>query len=368
MAARRVNVKASHRRVRKLLRTSGSEIPRALGPLQTRMSALERQATPTMLRQLALAGVLDGAELDAALRLVDGRADRAAWRTFADKLMLGVGIGLVVTGVVFFFAANWDAVSQSMRIGLALGAHVVAVVAAAVLGLHKPAGRAAAAGAALLVGPALLTYGQAYQTGADAWELFAGWAALAVPFAFIVRGTLLWAVVLGLMRASAFFYVAQLSDGREAMLWVALGCLAVDAAAVWVAQQKAPRSMAPLVFLVVGLVTLAPFLGGTLAGEMRHGEGAQVLLLLAALVVHVAGLVRAVARGRTPEAALLGLSAAFHVGLLAARVLFEELNLDEGGMFLFGLFVLAEATGLAALLGAAWRRGEARTARVEVGS
>lgn len=367
MASRRVNVKAWHQTVRKLLRTAGSEIPGARAPLQTWMSALDRQATPTMLRQLAQAGVLDGTELNAGLRLVDGRADRAAWRTFADKLMLGVGIGLVVTGVIFFFAANWDAVSQSMRIGLALGAHVVAVVAAAVLGLHKPAGRAAAAGAALLVGPALLTYGQAYQTGADAWELFAGWAALAVPFAFIVRGTLLWAVVLGLMRASAFFYVAQLQDGRETVLWVAAGCLVVDAAAVWVAQRRAPQSAAPLIFLILGLVTLAPFLGGVIAGELRHGEGAQVLLLGAALAAHVVGLARAVAGGRTPEVAILGLSAAFHVGLLAARVLFEELNLDEGGMLLFGLFVLAEATGLAVLLGAAWRRRGVPAPRSEVG-
>lgn len=323
------------------------------------MSALDQPATPTVLRQLAQAGVLDGRELNEALRLVDGRADRAAWRTFADKLMLGVGIGLVVTGVIFFFAANWDAVSQSARIGLALGAHVVAVVAAAVLGLRRPAGRAATAGAALLIGPALLTYGQAYQTGADAWELFAGWAALAVPFAVVARGTLLWAVVLGLFRTAAFFYVAQRHQAREAMILVALGCLVVDAAAVWIAQRRSAGG-ASLIFMLVGLLTLAPFLGSTVAGEMRVAWGLQGLLVLLAGAVHVAGMVRAVRGGRTPEAALLGLSAAFHVGLFMARLLFEDLNLDEAGMLVFGVFVLGEATALAALLGAAWSRARAR--------
>lgn len=321
------------------------------------MSALDQKATPTLLRQLAQAGVIDGTELDAGLRLVDGRADRAAWRTFADKLLLGIGVGLVVTGVIFFFAANWDAVSQSARIGLALGAHVIAVVAAASLGLGKPAGRAAAAGAALLVGPALLTYGQAYQTGADAWELFAGWAALTVPFALVVRGTLLWAVVLGLFRTAAFLFVAERGEARDAALLVALACMAVDTVAVLVAQRRAPGSKASLAFLVVGLLTMAPFLGSTMAGDLRAAPVVLVPFVLCALAVHVAGLVHAVAGGRTPEAALLGLSAAFHIGLLAGRFLFEELNLGEAGMLLFGVFVLGEATALAALLGAAWRRG-----------
>lgn len=324
------------------------------------MSVLEQQATPTNLRQLAQAGALDGAELQAALELVGGRADRAAWRTFADKLMLGVAIGLVVTGVIFFFAANWDAVSQTMRIGLALGAHVVAVVAAAILGLRKPAGRAAAAGAALLIGPALLTYGQAYQTGADAWELFAGWAALTVPFALVVRGTLLWTVALGLLRAAAFFYVARRASSEDALIFVALSCLAVDTVAVAIAQRRAPGAWASLAFLVVGLVTLAPFLGSVLLGEARATTAIEALLVGAALLVHVVGLARTVSLGRTAEAATLGVSAAFHLGLCAARLVFHKLHLDEAGMLLFGLFVLGEATALAVLLGAAWRNSRRR--------
>ncbi|MBI1949258.1 MAG: DUF2157 domain-containing protein [Deltaproteobacteria bacterium] len=321
------------------------------------MSALDRPATPTMLRQLAQAGALGGAELEAGLRLIDGRADRAAWRGFADKLLLGTGIGLIVTGVIFFFAANWDAVSQSARIGLALGAHVVAVVAAAVLGLRRPAGRAAAAGAALLIGPALLTYGQAYQTGADAWELFAGWAVLAVPFALVVRGTLLWAVVLGLARGAAFLYLTGRGEARESALLVALGCLTVDTMAVALAWLRAPAGRASLVFLLLGLSTLGPFLGASVAGEMRVAFAIQAPFVLCAIAVHIVGLWRTVVAGRTPDAALLGLSAAFHLGLFVARVVFEELNLDEGGMFLFGVFVLGEATALAALLGAAWKQG-----------
>lgn len=342
--------------MRNALRTTGSEILSRVEPFTVLMSALDRAATPTVLRQLAQEGVLSGAELEAGLRLIDGRADRASWRGFADKLLLGIGIGLVVTGVIFFFAANWDAVSQSMRIGLALGAHVVAVVAAAALGLRRPAGRAAAAGAALLIGPALLTYGQAYQTGADAWELFAAWAALTVPFALVVRGTLLWAVVLGLARGAAFLYLIGRGEGRDAAMLVACGCMVIDATAVALAWRRAPSGHASLVFLALGLCTLGPFLGGTVAGELRASELVAAPLVVGALVLHVAGMARALVAGRTPDAALLGVSAALHVGLFAGRILFDELRLDEGGMLLFGVFVLGEATALAALLGATWKR------------
>lgn len=315
------------------------------------------------MRQLAQDGVLDGRQLREGLRLLRAHADRSAWRAFADKMLLTLGIGLIVAGAVFFFAANWDAVGKGARIGLAVLSHVVAVLAAARIGLHRPTGRAAAAGAALLIGPALLTYGQAYQTGADAWELFFGWALLAVPFAVVVRGSALWAVVLVLARASAFLYAEQhrLSlYSADPSLAVFLVAALVDIGAVTLARRVADRPRAPLLFLLLGVSTLAPVLAGIVTGELPLSPLALVVLVVG-IGIHVAELRRAVREGRPEEAALVGLSACLHLGLFGARIVFKELRPELAG-FWFGGLLLAEATGLAFLLGKALAARRGRSA------
>ena len=50
-------------------------------------------------------------------------------------------------------------------------------------------------GCSVLVGALLAVYGQVYQTGADAWQLFAGWAALIAGWAVAGRFVPLWMLV-----------------------------------------------------------------------------------------------------------------------------------------------------------------------------
>ena len=76
--------------------------------------------------------------------------------------------------------------------------------------------------------------------------------------------------------------------------------------------------------------------------------------VVAGLAIHSAGITRAVYVGRTPEAALLGVSACVHGGVFLAHLYFEELRLSDGvGALFLGASVLGEATLLAVMLGAA---------------
>src|SRR5690606_4636049 len=66
--------------------------------------------------------------------------------------------------------------------------------------------RAALFGACVATGAVLALVGQTYQTGADVWQLFAAWAALMLPFAWLSRSSASWMLWLGvanlaLMRA-----------------------------------------------------------------------------------------------------------------------------------------------------------------------
>src|SRR5688572_19614365 len=105
------------------------------------MSALDRDATPAQLRQLAHDGVVDAAQLDQALRFIDARADRDDWRRFTERTPLFAGVGLVLSGVVYFFAANWAALTRAHQLGLALAALAIAGVAAGEIGTARLGGK-----------------------------------------------------------------------------------------------------------------------------------------------------------------------------------------------------------------------------------
>ena len=126
--------------------------------------------------------LLELAGLDAQPR------DVQRWAPMVVGLLAAALVGL---GVVFWIAANWAALGRLAQFAL-LEALVLASGIAAWLRPGTP--RAALALLALLATGALWAYfGQTYQTGADAWQLFALWAALMLPLALAVRSDIVWA-------------------------------------------------------------------------------------------------------------------------------------------------------------------------------
>ena len=97
--------------------------------------------------------------------------------------------GLMGFGLILWIAANWDGLGRFGRFGL-VGTAIVASGLGAIArpSLKTPfllAGFAATGGMLALIG-------QTYQTGADAWQLFALWAALTLPWAFAARSDAVW--------------------------------------------------------------------------------------------------------------------------------------------------------------------------------
>ena len=93
-------------------------------------------------------------------------------------------------GLVMWVAANWADFGRAGRFALLQGAVLASACAAAA----RTAWRTPAALLALIATGVLFAYfGQTYQTGADTWQLFALWAALALPLALATRSDAVWA-------------------------------------------------------------------------------------------------------------------------------------------------------------------------------
>lgn len=93
-------------------------------------------------------------------------------------------------GVVMWIAANWESMGRVGHFALLQG-----LVLATGLGASASTSARAPLGLLSLlgIGGLFAYFGQTYQTGADAWQLFALWGALALPLCLGARSDVLWA-------------------------------------------------------------------------------------------------------------------------------------------------------------------------------
>jgi len=110
-----------------------------------------------------------------------------------ERIPLGLtiaGAGCAGLGLIFWVAANWALLSRFQQFTLLQ--LLVLAPCAVVAGYAR--GPAALGLLALVATGGLFAYfGQTYQTGADPWQLFAVWAALALPLACCARTDAVWA-------------------------------------------------------------------------------------------------------------------------------------------------------------------------------
>ena len=256
--------------------------------------------------------------------------------------------GLIGFGLILWIAAHWDTLGRTGQFALLQ----TGVVAACALAWRGGVVRPAAGLLALLgIGGLFAFFGQTYQTGADAWQLFALWAALGVPLAFGVRSDVVWAPwTLVAMVAVALWVQAHTGHRwrvEPSDLWVHLigwgAALGVCGVSVPVMRARlgtgvwAFRGGVTLAVVMVG----ATALGGLFPTQVQPQFGAGLLTLaVAAGMLYRPGLFDVFAL----SAVALGLDTLLVAGL--ARLLFSGGGGDAiGVLLLIGLF----AAGLLAL-------------------
>jgi len=173
-------------------------------------------------------GRLAPGHLAHALGIAGAIPDPVEWRLFVDRLLQGLAVALAGAGVVFFVAANWQALGRFGKFALVEAAIVLALGACWHFGLASRAGKAALGAAALCTGALLALVGQVYQTGADTWELFATWAVAIAAWVAVARMPALWLLWLGIVNFALALYfntfgglLGLVLDTRET-LWALL--------------------------------------------------------------------------------------------------------------------------------------------------
>lgn len=166
-------------------------------------------ASPQRLWRLFQNQQLSPEAWERSLELAGLQPSRVEWRRFLDLLMLALGAIFLVAGIFFFFAFNWDDMSKWSRFAVVEGAVVVATVMAFIFKLDSWGGRISLGAAAMLLGLALGVIGQAYQTGADNWQLFQTWAMLLTAWVLISRWNIMYLIWMILINLTIGLYWQQ---------------------------------------------------------------------------------------------------------------------------------------------------------------
>ncbi len=279
------------------------------------------------------------------------RPDAAAWRAFTHKLLNGAGIASLGAGAIFFVAANW----QDYGV---MGRFVILQVAFAIcvgLAFWRPPpaalGQASLVLTTLLTGTLLALFGQTYQTGADVFELFFIWAALALPFALAGGSAAVWAswwVVLnvgmalycGLQDASLgrWFWAGRTPIERPLILLFA-GLVNLGGAVLFVLYGR-PRW---LVRMLAAFGFIYGTIACTLAMVAKDGMSQQDWLVFVLFAGTCAGIAFMALKRRDdvfPMALIFGAWIAISTALLIKHMQFRDL----GNFFVLALWLIATST------------------------
>ena len=150
--------------------------------MKTLPSPLDRPASIPVLRRLLAAEALTSQEVEAMERQV--RRD-LPWKIWLDRGLLSLGIALILAGIGYFFAHNWDHLTDDDKLGMAGGAVLASLLGATWVGFDRFAGKLLLLAACALVGVYIAVFGQIYQTGADSYLLFTNWAFLIFLFSVV---------------------------------------------------------------------------------------------------------------------------------------------------------------------------------------
>lgn len=218
----------------------------------------EIPANRQLVEHLFSQGLITQGARDHALELVYPARNWALW---VSRLLLAVGAALVLSGIVYFFAFNWAAIEDHVKL-LSVAAGMAGCLGFVhFYGLERRTGQVMLLAAGVLTGVFLAVFGQVYQTGADAYTLFTAWALLILPWVGVSCFAGMWVLWLGIANVAL-------------LLW-------------WDQHVLPSRDMESLI-----LVLLAGFNGAFLGGrevfskgrEWLEGRWTRVLLSAAVLV------------------------------------------------------------------------------------
>jgi uncharacterized membrane protein len=275
--------------------------------------------------------------------------DDQKWRLWGFRILLVLGVAHLLAGIVFFFAYNWAELPKFTKFGLLFAGIVSSFGLWWFKGPDSRLGELFGVSSTVLTGILMAVFGQIYQTGADAHELFIAWAALTLPWMLIAKSPIhifVWVVIAdtayGLYASQVMEPIWDISAAlllmlNAVMLLIVLGAL-----------KRAARVLGKLSAwwlegsLIIGLTLHLGFAGWVAAEGAHSSKGftetlPEFLLILTAQILFLAFFLKIT---RNLLGSILSLAALISsVCIFIVFILLEPGEIGAGMLLLLALIV-----------------------------
>ena len=275
-------------------------------------------------------------------------------RGLLDTGALVAAGALVGFGILMAIAANWDGLGKWGRFSLVAAALTVSALGAI---LSNKARVPLSLAGIMSIGGLFALIGQTYQTGADPWQLFALWAALALPWALAARSDAVWSalVVVAFAAIGLYFQIEAgpnwlQAESRVLPLWlVAFAITAALSPFAGIDEWTGPVKWA---FRLAAVLTALLVLSTTIPAILDD-KGSNILVLAGYAVVGLA--ILAIVMTHPLDVALLAvyvlaLDVLIITGIAYLMFVANNPRVETGSFLGLGLIATAVVAGSAAAI------------------
>jgi len=139
-----------------------------------------------------------------------GTVSEKQWKNFVYYALLVSGAGFLISGIVFFFAFNWDHMPKTVKFSLIGVGLLLSVYFSLTNRVKEGIQKISLLASTVLVGVLMAVFGQTYQTGANAYDLFLTWLVVITPLTLLSKFTYQWLFYSILANTTVILALVQL--------------------------------------------------------------------------------------------------------------------------------------------------------------
>jgi len=302
-------------------------------------------------------GNIETSNIPKALELTGVWPNKTSWSKFLHTTLTWLGALAISVSVIFFIAFNWDDIGRFAKFAGLESVILASIGAYYFFAKQQLSQKVLLTVASLLTGALIAYFHQTYQTGADPWQLFFTWALLILPWVFAAQFAPLWFLFVVLLNITIYTYLfiengffGVIFDSNFSMLWTGFFVNAIILVLWELASTKFVylKTRWPVRLIAIGSGFAISFLCLLSIFEVRHSSNLSPMIWLLSIAA-----IYYVYRKLKPDLFMLAagcLSVIVIVNCFLAQVLFDDIDLGFGGLFILALCTIAMGGGSAMYL------------------
>ncbi len=220
-------------------------------------------------------------------------SNKESWQKFLRLFFISLGVSFTTAGIIFFFAYNWADLHKFIKIGLIEGLIIITTLIILFSKISLDTKNILLTGTSILVGVLFAVFGQIYQTGANAYDLFLGWTMFIALWVAISNFAPLWLIFITLINTTLILYSQQVAhDWSEVFVFTLLFVINILFLTTALFGKKIIEKIKPPIWFT-NLIALASVSFSTIGisiGIFDHQQASFIILIIITSILYGVGI------------------------------------------------------------------------------